>query len=115
MKLSTKQQLFTKHIGSLIHFATLKGYGLTFGDAFRDSRVFGQVGEKKSYSSANSNHKQRLAVDFNLFVDGEYITDGNHPAYQELGIYWESLDKMCAWGGRFKDANHFSFEHNGVK
>lgn len=115
MKLSSKQQLFTKYIGALIHFATIKGYGLTFGDAFRDARVHGQLGEKKSYSASKSNHKVRLAVDFNLFVDGEYITDGEHPAYQELGAYWKSLNEWCEWGGDFNDANHFSFEHNGVK
>tara|TARA_R110000868_G_scaffold275405_1_gene535139 strand:- start:331 stop:471 length:141 start_codon:yes stop_codon:yes gene_type:complete len=36
--------------------------------------VHGNVGEKKSYSAANSLHKQRLAVDFNLFRDGQYLT-----------------------------------------
>lgn len=102
----------------LIQFAYMQGYKLTFGDAFRDPRVHGDFGEKKegSYSSANSVHKERLAVDFNLFVDGEYITDGNHPAYQEMGKYWKSLHTLARWGFDFPgDANHFSFEIWGAK
>lgn len=117
MKLSKKQQIFTECVGSLIMYAASKGYGLTFGDAYRDPRVHGEPGEKKSYSASSSNHKIRLAVDFNLFVNGNYIQNSDHPAYKDLGSFWKSLNKMCAWGGDFKsgDANHFSFEHNGRK
>lgn len=113
MTLGDKQRAFTRMIADLIIFAYEQGYGLTFGDAYRDPRVHGQVGEKKSYSSANSNHKSRLAIDLNLFVKGKYITNGDHPAYKALGEYWESLGG--SWGGRFNDANHFSLEHNGRK
>ena len=42
-----------------------------------------------------------------------YTTDGSNPAYVALGEYWESLGG--SWGGRFKDANHFSIEHDGYK
>lgn len=113
MSLSKKQQKFTSMVGLLINFATSKGYGLTVGDAYRDPRVHGAYGTKKSYSAASSLHKMRLAIDFNLFVNGEYITNGEHPAYIELGEFWESIGG--SWGGRFKDANHFSLEHDGKK
>lgn len=115
MSLSGKQQIFSRCIGELIAYAYSKGYGLTFGDAFRDKRAFGDFGEKKLYAASKSVHKIRLAVDFNLFVEGKYITDGNHEAYQDLGQYWETLNDDARWGGRFDDANHFSFEHWGVK
>lgn len=115
MRLSTKQQAFTSCVGKLIAYADSKGLGLTFGDAYRDPRVHGNVGERKSYSASSSNHKVRLAVDFNLFINGQYIQDGDHPAYIDLGKYWESLHELARWGGRFKDANHFSFEHEGRK
>lgn len=115
MSLSKKQQRFTQCIGLLIHYAYTKGYALTLGDAYRDPRVHGKEGEKVAYGAANSQHKRRMAIDLNLFVDGKYITDGNHPAYKDLGEYWKSLDGDCAWGGDFGDANHFSFEHNGFK
>lgn len=113
--LSNKQQNFTKCIGLLIAYASAKGYGLTFGDAYRDKRVHGEFGVKKSYAHKNSVHKVRLAVDFNLFVDGSYIQDGDHPAYIELGNFWKSLDNNARWGGDWEDASHFSFEYAGAK
>ncbi len=115
MSLSKKQQRFTGCIGQLITYAYSKGYGLTQGDSFRDERVHGGFNEQKSYSAARSVHKIRLANDFNLFIDDEYIKDGGHDAWLDLGEYWESLDDDARWGGRFNDANHFSFEHWGCK
>ena len=100
-------------VGDLIRYAYDQGYELTFGDAFRDHRAFGQFGQKRSYASANSVHKIRLAVDLNLFANGKYIRDGDHPGYKKLGEFWESLHPAARWGGRFRDANHFSFEHWG--
>ena len=113
--LSRKQQTFAKCIGLLIAYASTRGYGLTFGDAYRDERVHGAFGEKKSYAHKNSVHKVRLAVDFNLFVEGAYIRDSDHPAYIELGVFWKSLDSNARWGGDWGDANHFSFEYGGSK
>jgi len=112
---SAKQQRFTECVGTLIAYAGSRGYGLTFGDAYRDPRVHGKMGDKVGYAAAKSVHKLRLAVDFNLFVEGVYVTDGKHVAYSELGALWERLDENARWGGRFDDANHFSFEHNGVR
>ena len=111
MTLSQKQQQFVLKVSYLIQWAYENGYALTFGDAYRDPRVHGSAGNKQSYSSANSLHKQRLAVDFNLFKDGEYLTRTED--YQPLGEYWESLGG--SWGGRFQDGNHFSIEYNGMK
>jgi hypothetical protein len=56
-------------------------------------------------------HKSRLAIDLNVFRDGKYLTTGEQ--YTDLGEFWESIGG--AWGGRFNDGNHFSFEHNGYK
>ena len=109
--LGQKQRRFTRLIGLLIEYAYQQGYELTFGDAYRDPRVHGHVGVKKSYSSANSLHKSRLAVDFNLFKDGQYLTTTE--AHRPLGEYWESLGGT--WGGRFNDGNHYSLEHGGRK
>ena len=113
MTLGQKQRLFTYRISQLIQYAYQNGYELTFGDAYRDPRVHGALGLKRSYSSASSNHKQRLAVDFNLFKDGVYQTTSE--AHQPLGEYWESLGPECAWGGRWQDGNHYSMEHEGKK
>lgn len=112
MKLSIKQQNFTYAIGRLIIFAHDKGYKLTPGDAYRDPRLHGKMGEKKGYSAKNSVHKVRLAMDFNLFINGEYITDGLHPAWDILHTAWISYGGADAIP---KDANHFSFEYNGFR
>lgn len=111
MTLGQKQRNFTRMIGLLIAYAYQQGYELTFGDAYRDHRLHGEPGVKKGYSHANSTHKYRLAVDFNLFKGGIYQTSSE--AYKELGEYWETLGGV--WGGRFNDGNHFSIEHGGFK
>lgn len=113
--LGQKQRRFVRMIGLLIEYAYTNGYELTFGDAYRDPRVHGDAGVKKSYSSANSVHKQRLAVDFNLFKDGKYLTDSE--AHRPLGEFWKSLHPDCCWGGDFSspDGNHYSMEWQGRK
>tara|TARA_R100000687_G_scaffold62905_1_gene50873 strand:+ start:303 stop:608 length:306 start_codon:yes stop_codon:yes gene_type:complete len=100
-------------VADLILFAYENGYELTVGDAYRDPRVFGKVGDKLHYSSANSLHKSRLAIDLNLFKDGQFLTRTSD--HQPLGEYWESIGGT--WGGRFTnaDGNHYSIEHNGRK
>ena len=109
--LGDKQKRFTRHIASLISWAYQQGYALTVGDAYRDPRVFGMVGVMKGYGRARSLHKSRLAMDLNLFIDGEYMEDSE--SYRPLGEYWESLDADNVWGGRFNDGNHFSHRHQG--
>ena len=111
MMLGQKQRKFTRMIAQLIEYAYQNGYELTFGDAYRDPRLHGDVGVKKSYSSANSLHKSRLAVDLNLFKNGQYLTTTE--AHKPLGEYWESIGGT--WGGRFNDGNHYSLEHQGRK
>lgn len=107
MNLLEKQFRFTYALSFLVPFAFRKGYYLTYGDAYRDPEYNNSVGGHK-YST----HQSRLAVDFNLFIDGEYITDSDHPAWVELHNEWERLggSKMIK-----KDANHFSFKHNGIR
>lgn len=111
LTLGQKQRVFTRMVGHLIAFAYAQGYELTVGDAYRDPRVHGNVGQKKSYSSANSLHKERLAIDFNLFKDGVYLTRSED--YKVLADYWESIGGTS--GIHFNDGNHFSMEHQGRK
>ncbi|EOD4100854.1 TPA: M15 family metallopeptidase [Yersinia enterocolitica] len=113
MTLSEKQAVFTVKIAQLIYWADEHGYRLTFGEAWRTPEQ-AALNAKNGKGIANSLHTQRLAVDFNLFINGQYQTSTE--AYKPLGEYWESIGGT--WGGRFKsnpDGNHFSLEHNGVK
>ena len=115
MTLGEKQRLFTKLVGELIRYTyDVLGYQLTFGEAYRTPEQ-AALNAKIGSGIYNSLHTQRLAVDFNLFVNGVYVAGTE--AYTPLGEYWESLDPQCAWGGRFAkpDGNHFSLSHNGVR
>ena len=112
MSLSKIQRDFTYDIGCLIEWAYANGYELTFGDAYRSPKAFGGQGEKGPYGRDESAHKQRLAVDFNLFIDGVY--QGDTEAHRPLGEYWESLHPDNVWGGNFDDGNHYSRRHWGI-
>lgn len=108
MKLGERQRLFVKLLPRLIDFAYQQGYELTVGDAFRDHRLHGAPGVKMGYGHPNSNHKNRLAIDLNLFKNGVFLqaTTDHTP----LGEFWEKLHPLCRWGGRFNDGNHYSIE-----
>ena len=105
MKLSTKQQEFTIAIARLILFAKSRGYDLTFGNAYMKK---GSNDGRSDYST----HRKRLAVDFNLFVNGKYITSSNHKAWKILHDFWKTQG-----GSKIikRDANHFSMMHNGYR
>jgi hypothetical protein len=109
--LGQKQRRFARMVARLLDRAHEMGYEVTLGDAYRDPRVHGAWGERRSYSAARSVHKQRLAIDLNLFRGGKYLdrTEDHRP----LGEWWEK--QGGCWGGRWNDGNHYSLEHNGYK
>lgn len=117
MILRRKQSVFVKLVAKLIDYSIVKGYELTFGEVKRSPEEavrLATVGK----GIADSLHIISLAVDFNLFKSGVYLTKTED--YEFLGAYWESLsnqDYTCCWGGRFAkaDGNHFSIEHEGRK
>ena len=97
------QQKFAKMVPRLIDKAHELGFSVTLGDAYRDPRV--------PYGSKNSLHRQRLALDINLFRDGKYLSATED--HRQLGEWWESIGG--AWGGRFNDGNHYSLEFGGMR
>jgi hypothetical protein len=115
--MSTLRDLQSKHVrytGQLIAFATEQGYELTWGETLRTP-------EQAMHNAAtgagisNSLHLIKLAVDLSLFKDGVFLTTVED--YKPLGEYWESLDPLCSWGGRFTrpDADHFAITYQGVR
>lgn len=106
MSLSKQQQIFVRKVAQLIVWANNKGYELTFGDAYR-SQEQANKNAAMGIGISNSLHCKRLAIDFNLFKDGVYLSDTED--YIELGVFWESIGGV--WGGRFrkKDGNHFEW------
>lgn len=99
MSLRKLQSRFVSMVAELIVFAYGNGYELTFGDAYA-----------KDGHKQNSNHYIRLAIDLNLFKDGEYLTKTED--HKPLGEYWEKMGGT--WGGNFKngkkdDGNHYEY------
>ena len=112
--LGQRQRRFLPLVAKLIDFAYAQGYELTAGELYRTPEQ-AALNAKTGAGISNSLHTQRLAVDLNLFKGGVYLTDS--AAYEALGVFWESLDPECAWGGRFSkpDGNHFSLSYGGVR
>lgn len=121
--LSNHQKVFALNVSKLIAKAFEMGIEITLGEAYRtqDQQLlyyYGKglemkeqltvVDKKKRSWTLNSNHKNRLAIDLNYFIDGKLTY--KHPKITELGEYWESLNNFNKWGGRFNDTPHF--EHN---
>lgn len=111
--LRQKQSRFAVMVAQLINQASILGYEVTMGDAYRDPRLHGAIGEKKGYGHPKSAHKTRLAIDLNLFRDGDFLASSED--HKPLGVWWESQAPDCRWGGRFNDGNHYSIELDGVK
>ena len=117
MKISEKQRRFPRMVAELITYAYDGGFELSLGEAYRteeQQRIYVESGRSKTM---DSRHRDRLAIDLNLFKDGVYINDGG--PYRALGERWETLGGR--WGGRFGvrpqeygakvgwDANHFEY------
>ena len=92
--LREQQSKFATFVAHLILFANKRGYEVTLGDAYAKDR-----------HKINSLHYSRLAIDLNLFRNGKYLDETMD--HEELGMYWESLDPDCRWGGHFNDGNHY--------
>jgi len=103
MKEIEAQHKFSRMVPRLIDKANALGFEVTLGDAYRDARV--------PYGSEKSLHRRRLAIDINLFRNGQYLRDTE--SHRELGEWWESIGG--SWGGRFNDGNHYSIEDGGIK
>lgn len=138
-ELLQKQWRFARSVGVLLDQAHRLGYLVTLGECYRsdeqaeinaigfDGRkqvaqlvrtafplLAAKIENNRGNGIRNSVHMLRLAIDLQLFdLAGKWVQDV-YP-YSLLGEFWESLDKDHRWGGRFKDAPHFSIEHEGVK
>ena len=111
--LGQKQRRFFKDVARLIDKLHELGYEGSWGDAYRDPRAFGKLGQKMAYGNAMSCHKVRLAIDINLYKDGVFLTTTED--HRKLGEWWESQGPDHCWGGRFEDGNHYSITHEGIK
>lgn len=120
-----KQSIFLLNVAKLIIWAFENGYELTGGELLRtrDQQMlyfeglklerFGTdvklISSRKLSKTMYSQHLNKLAIDLNLFVKGEYKTDIDN--YRPLGGYWKFLNEKNVWGGDWGwDANHFEMK-----
>lgn len=105
LSLRERQSLFVRLVAQLIEFATEElGYELTFGEAYRTPEQ-AAIYAKDGRGIKDSLHCDRLAIDINLFINGKFCTATED--HRPLGEYWENLNSMCKWGGRWNDGNHY--------
>jgi hypothetical protein len=108
MKIRDKQSYFAYHLAHLIIWIySHPGWEVTLGEGSIEPT------RKEHLHMEGSLHRMKLAQDINLFINGQWIYDGSHPAWTTIGEHWEQQHKLARWGGRFNDSNHFSFTHNG--
>lgn len=107
------QRKFASLVPRIIDKAIALGYEVTLGDAYRDPRVHGAIGVKLGYGHSKSAHKNKLAIDLNLFKNDVFLPDTD--SHKALGEWWEKQHPLARWGGRFADGNHYSIEYQGVK
>ena len=102
MTLREQQSKFVWMVTKLLTYAHSLGFEVTFGHAERCTDC--------KTGHYNSLHKKRLAIDLNLFIDGEYQTGSR--GHDTLHHFWESI------GGApmiRNDANHYSVEWDGMR
>jgi hypothetical protein len=119
ISLGEKQELFSENLAKLILFTNSHpGWKIRLGEGLvRDTyeRCQAQTATKlKSLHLKNGGHFKSIAIDLNLFIDGQWISNGSNSAWNVLGDYWKSLHGLNRWGGDFQDANHFSMIDGGV-
>lgn len=106
-QLRDKQVVFLANVAKLITYSrTLPGYELTAGELYRTKEQQAIYLSKGLTKVKISQHQKRLAVDLNLFIDGEYRTDKK--AFSPLAIYWKLLhpDNRSGYFWNW-DYNHF--------
>lgn len=135
-----KQKRFAADIAQLILRMCAAGYQVSVGEFKRSDEqshinAIGQEGREilarfcdsigwkgmaealrnngRANGIVNSAHQLQIAADLNLFKGGVYLDKTED--HRQFGEWWESLSPLHRWGGRFKDGNHYSIEHNGVK
>ena len=112
MTLREKQSAFAYQLARLIQWIYDQGWQLTLSEGFVGDTDAAD-GDYDGPHKQGGLHYKRLAQDLNLFVDGQWIVRGDHPAWQAIGKRWKQMDSLARWGGDFNDANHFSFAHEG--
>lgn len=102
-----RRRLFTKCAAKLLAYMIADGA----------EPMLGKDGQKHMKGSL---HYDGLAIDIDLTRDGVYLDKTED--HRKYGLYWESLDPLCFWGGNGlkedglkHDGNHYAVTWQGKK
>lgn len=103
MKLGEHQQAFSRDFCQLLAFAFQRGYEARIGEVQRPVEMQKLYVDTGRSQTMKSNHIVKCSADVHWFKDGVLC----YP--QEIGDFWEGLDPLNRWGGRwkFKDEPHY--------
>jgi hypothetical protein len=110
--LGAKQELFAELAATLIQKAVTLGYAVRLGETYRSPEEAARLAQL-GVGARNSCHTLKLAIDLNLFKNGEFLK--NTADHAPLGAWWKAQHPLCRWGGDFakRDGNHYSLTHDG--
>lgn len=115
MTLREKRVKFTALLCELVLWITkVKKWEVAFDEVTVHSPRAGRKGVERvtvddAVHKKGSFHHKGLAADLNLYIDGQWVSDGGHPAWREIAKKWESMHQFCTSGINWNDANHVSF------
>jgi len=104
---------FTLALADLVRYAATLGFHLAFAEGM--DRITGK--DPTTDHMKGSLHEIGLAQDFDLYIDGVYMTETAD--HRHLGEWWEAYGVAhhlpLAWGGHFThlDGNHYSSRWGG--
>ena len=108
MSKSDEQWLFLQDVSSLIKYAKKRDIKLTGGELYRTQYQQAKYVKDGKSKTMKSKHLERLAIDFNFFIDGQLTYDVDK--VKVLGKYCELLDEKNEAGmfwENFPDTPHF--------
>lgn len=112
MTLRQKRCEFTLCKAKLIIWINAQGWQVASGEGYV-ALTDAADGDYDGPHKKGGAHYTGLAEDLLLYIEGQYVSDGSNLVWQTIGTMWESMHVLARWGGRFHDANHISFEHEG--
>lgn len=108
-----KQFLFSRLVVRLIAHINVLGLECTLGEVWRSPEQ-ATWNATQGKGIVNSLHKDRLAIDLNLFTkEGKFLSTTED--HRQIGEWWETQNPLCRWGGHFTraDGNHYSITYQG--
>lgn len=103
MSKSDTQWLFLQDVARLILFAISNEFKLTLGEGYRPQVLQQMYYDSGASKTLHSKHRERLAIDFNIFAFGVYLNQRHHRNIAKpLGDYWEGLNPKNRWGGSWR-------------